>query len=85
MWCSIVATYPLDIVRTRLSIHTASFASLKHDVKIPGMWETMVNMYKHEGGFVALYRGLGPTLAGVAPYGFRPKIIGSSANLIINI
>lgn len=28
----------------------------------------MATMYKSEGGFVALYRGLGPTLAGVAPY-----------------
>ena len=64
---SAVATYPLDIVRTRLSIHTASFASLKHDTKIPGMWATMGNMYRTEGGVRALYRGLGPTLAGVAP------------------
>ncbi|KAF3914827.1 Mitoferrin [Dactylellina cionopaga] len=32
------------------------------------MWETMVHMYKHEGGVLALYRGLVPTLAGVAPY-----------------
>ncbi|KAF8447074.1 mitochondrial carrier domain-containing protein [Kalaharituber pfeilii] len=65
---SVVATYPLDIVRTRLSIQSASFASLKKETKLPGMWGTMKNMYKTEGGFVALYRGLGPTLAGVAPY-----------------
>ena len=63
----IVATYPLDIVRTRLSIQSASFASLKKDTKLPGMFATMKNMYKSEGGVVALYRGLGPTLAGVAP------------------
>ena len=25
-------------------------------------------MYKHEGGFIALYRGIIPTVAGVAPY-----------------
>lgn len=25
-------------------------------------------MYRSEGGVIALYRGLGPTLAGVAPY-----------------
>lgn len=64
---SIVATYPLDIVRTRLSIQSASFATLKKDAKLPGMFSTMKNMYKSEGGVVALYRGLGPTLAGVAP------------------
>lgn len=28
----------------------------------------MKSMHRSEGGVVALYRGLGPTLAGVAPY-----------------
>lgn len=32
------------------------------------MWGTLRTMYKTEGGILALYRGLGPTLAGVAPY-----------------
>lgn len=36
--------------------------------KLPGMFETMVSMYKNEGGFLALYRGIVPTVAGVAPY-----------------
>lgn len=64
-----VATYPLDIVRTRLSIQSASFATLgRPDAKLPGMFTTMKVMHHSEGGVVALYRGLGPTLAGVAPY-----------------
>jgi solute carrier family 25 phosphate transporter 23/24/25/41 len=64
-----VATYPLDIVRTRLSIQSASFEPLgKRHEKLPGMFTTMKTMYKTEGGMIALYRGLGPTLAGVAPY-----------------
>lgn len=64
-----VATYPLDIVRTRLSIQSASFATLgRPDTKLPGMFTTMKVMHRSEGGVVALYRGLGPTLAGVAPY-----------------
>ncbi|KAK5257728.1 hypothetical protein LTR40_009318, partial [Exophiala xenobiotica] len=47
---SVTFTYPLDIVRTRLSIQSASFAALgKHEGKLPGMWQTMVNMYKTEG------------------------------------
>ena len=66
---SVTFTYPLDIVRTRLSIQTASFETLgKHQGKPPGMWTTMINMYKTEGGVFGLYRGIIPTVAGVAPY-----------------
>lgn len=66
---SVTFTYPLDIVRTRLSIQSASFAELGPKAqKLPGMWQTMVVMYKTEGGFTALYRGIVPTVAGVAPY-----------------
>lgn len=62
-------TYPLDIVRTRLSIQSASFAELgSKPKKLPGMWATMTTMYKTEGGIVALYRGIVPTVTGVAPY-----------------
>jgi solute carrier family 25 phosphate transporter 23/24/25/41 len=67
---SVFFTYPLDIVRTRLSIQSASFAALGEAkrTKLPGMWATMVTMYKTEGGILALYRGIIPTVAGVAPY-----------------
>jgi len=67
---SVFFTYPLDIVRTRLSIQSASFAALSETkrAKLPGMWATMVIMYKTEGGILALYRGIIPTVAGVAPY-----------------
>lgn len=66
---SVTFTYPLDIVRTRLSIQSASFAVLGSKPKeLPGMWATMASMYKNEGGFAALYRGIIPTIAGVAPY-----------------
>jgi solute carrier family 25 (mitochondrial phosphate transporter), member 23/24/25/41 len=65
-----VFTYPLDIVRTRLSIQSASFQGLKEKAgqKLPGMWGVMVSMYKNEGGVLALYRGIIPTVTGVAPY-----------------
>lgn len=66
---SVFFTYPLDIVRTRLSIQTASFAELgSKPAKMPGMWATLIQMYKTEGGMAALYRGIVPTVAGVAPY-----------------
>lgn len=32
------------------------------------MWGTLGVMYKTEGGMSALYRGIIPTVAGVAPY-----------------
>ncbi|KAI1977365.1 hypothetical protein LOZ51_006260 [Ophidiomyces ophidiicola] len=67
---SVTFTYPLDIVRTRLSIQSASFSELKHGSgqKLPGMFHTMRLMYQTEGGTIALYRGILPTVAGVAPY-----------------
>lgn len=66
---SVFFTYPLDIVRTRLSIQSASFSELGEKPKrLPGMWETLKHMYKTEGGISALYRGIVPTVAGVAPY-----------------
>lgn len=67
---SVTFTYPLDIVRTRLSIQSASFATLTAAQRknLPGMFETLANMYKTEGGIPALYRGILPTVAGVAPY-----------------
>ena len=73
---SVVFTYPLDIVRTRLSIQTASFDELKtgRSERMPGMWATLVQMYKTEGGMSALYRGILPTVAGVAPYVCRSHL-----------
>ena len=67
---SVTFTYPLDIVRTRLSIQSASFEGLQKETgrKLPGVWATTMGMYKNEGGIRALYRGIVPTAAGVAPY-----------------
>ncbi|KAF9170887.1 hypothetical protein BGX20_008376 [Mortierella sp. AD010] len=66
---SVACTYPLDIVRTRLSIQSAQIANTKEaQAALPGIWKTMVIIYTTEGGIVGLYRGLGPTLTGVAPY-----------------
>ncbi|KAF4592188.1 hypothetical protein GQ602_002487 [Ophiocordyceps camponoti-floridani] len=66
---SVFCTYPLDIVRTRLSIQSASFAELQDRPRqLPGMWATLTHMFRTEGGIKALYRGILPTVAGVAPY-----------------
>lgn len=63
---SVLATYPLDIARTRLSILalTQKESSLLSD----GMLHTIRNIYVNEGGLMALYRGVSPTILGVAPY-----------------
>ncbi|RIB20826.1 mitochondrial carrier domain-containing protein [Gigaspora rosea] len=65
---SVACTYPLDIVRTRLSVQSASLSGNEGQKKLPGIASTMKIIYVTEGGIVALYRGLGPTLLGVAPY-----------------
>ncbi|KAI7903178.1 mitochondrial carrier domain-containing protein [Cokeromyces recurvatus] len=79
---SVVCTYPLDLVRTRLSIQSANSLSLNHinDIssssspppvvkkKLPGIVPTIKTIYLTEGGFRGLYRGLWPTILGVAPY-----------------
>jgi solute carrier family 25 phosphate transporter 23/24/25/41 len=36
--------------------------------KLPGMFPTIAKIYRTEGGIPALYRGLLPTVLGVAPY-----------------
>jgi hypothetical protein len=54
-------TYPLDLVRTRLS------GTIGLDVRYNGIAQTFVLTLKEEG-FFALFRGIGPTLAGSIPY-----------------
>ena len=51
-------------------MQTADFATLSEAQRkdLPGMWRTGVNIYTTEGGFLALYGGYVPTIAGVAPY-----------------
>jgi len=58
---SVLASYPLDVVRCRLSAQQL-------DNKIyNGIWDCLQKIAKQEG-FLALYRGLMPTLYGIAPY-----------------
>lgn len=67
---SVLVTYPLDLIRARITIQTASLKKLNKGrlVKAPGVWETFTTVYQNEGGFLALYRGIIPTTMGVAPY-----------------
>ncbi|KAG2173693.1 hypothetical protein INT43_005113 [Umbelopsis isabellina] len=70
---SVACTYPLDIVRTRLAVQSATLPgnaspTSTEKVKQPGIMRTMSAIYRTEGGVFGLYRGLWPTLLGVAPY-----------------
>lgn len=56
-----VLTYPLDLVRTRLSGHIGD------KVKYSGIYDTFAVTTREEG-VRALFRGIGPTLFGSIPY-----------------
>ena len=92
--CSVCATYPLDLVRSRLSIISASIGTTAPSIasiggggggggggeaallyatattKKPemGIMGMTARIWKEEGGLRGLYRGIGPTAVGVAPY-----------------
>lgn len=68
--CSVAATYPLDLVRARITVQTASLSKLKRGrmAKTPGVFDTLSEVYKNEGGIRGLYKGIVPTTMGVAPY-----------------
>jgi len=55
--CASFATHPLDVIRTRLAVQ----AELK------GITHTVTTLWG-EGGVLAMYKGLGPTLASLAPF-----------------
>ena len=64
---AIVLTYPLDLARTRM----AGFLLQKGEVtQYPTLVATISAVYRTEG-FRALFRGVGPTLAGSFPYEVR--------------
>ncbi|KAJ0400957.1 hypothetical protein ATCC90586_007618 [Pythium insidiosum] len=56
-----ILTYPLDLVRTRLS------GNIGQNIRYNGIINTFVVTLREEG-FRALFRGIGPTLAGSIPY-----------------
>nr|ODN92400.1 solute carrier family 25 (mitochondrial phosphate transporter), member 23/24/25/41 [Cryptococcus depauperatus CBS 7841] len=69
---AVVATYPLDLVRARLSIATANMATrsslFTSEVATLGMVGMIKKVYATEGGLRGLYRGCWATAVGVAPY-----------------
>lgn len=59
---SVVFTYPLDFVRARLTVQGGLSAT-----QYSGIWDALKGTYRTEG-VVGMYRGIVPTVLGVAPY-----------------
>jgi solute carrier family 25 phosphate transporter 23/24/25/41 len=55
--CASFVTHPLDVVRTRLAVQR-ELTGIRHTVTV--LWA--------EGGMASMYKGLGPTLASLAPF-----------------
>jgi len=65
---SVSMTYPLDLIRTRLSVQTAfrNSGSL-NPAQYLGITSAFITIVKQEGIF-GLFKGIMPTLMGIAPY-----------------
>ncbi|KAB1271547.1 Graves disease carrier protein [Camelus dromedarius] len=59
---AVICTYPLDMVRVRLAFQVKG----EHTYK--GIIHAFKTIYAKEGGFLGFYRGLMPTILGMAPY-----------------
>lgn len=55
-------TYPLDVIRARLAFQVAE------EVIYTGIMNALRVMFYQEGGVVALYKGIVPTMLGMVPY-----------------
>lgn len=66
---AVITTYPLDLIKTRLTVQkegkTADGKVLKKTYN--GIWDCFRKVYRDEG-FTALYKGMGTTIVGVIPF-----------------
>jgi len=59
---AVVFTYPLDVIRARIAFQVSS------EVMYTGVANAVQVIVTREGGLTALYRGIVPTMMGIAPY-----------------
>ncbi|XP_041921137.1 solute carrier family 25 member 16 [Alosa pseudoharengus] len=59
---AVICTYPLDVVRARLAFQVTGYH------RYTGIANAFQTIYLKEGGFSGFYRGLTPTIIGMAPY-----------------
>ncbi|XP_068597324.1 solute carrier family 25 member 16 [Brachionichthys hirsutus] len=73
---AVICTYPLDVVRARLAFQVTG------DNRYTGIINAFHTIYREEGGVLGFYRGLTPTLIGMAPYaGFSFFTFGTLKSL----
>lgn len=73
---AVICTYPLDVVRARLAFQ------VKGEHRYTGIINAFQTIYLKEGGVLGFYRGLTPTLIGMAPYsGFSFFTFGTLKSL----
>lgn len=69
---AVILTYPLDLVRARLTFQVKSKTEMKvgsaGNMSRSAIINTMVHAFKNEGGIKALYRGMSATLIAMIPY-----------------
>lgn len=74
---AVMTTYPLDLVRARLafavSFATPTTAATETVIKTAGperfrIIQTISHVFRYEGGFRALYKGLSPTILAMVPH-----------------
>ncbi|EQC37775.1 hypothetical protein SDRG_04802 [Saprolegnia diclina VS20] len=59
---SVIVTYPLDFIRARMTVPDAMTKQ-----QYTGIWHALKVTVQHEG-VTGLYRGMSPTVVGIAPY-----------------
>lgn len=73
---AVICTYPLDVIRVRLAFQ------VKGHHRYTGIIHAFQTIYKSEGGVSGFYRGLMPTVIGMAPYaGFSFFTFGTLKSL----
>ncbi|KAM6956152.1 solute carrier family 25 member 16 isoform 2-T3 [Aplochiton taeniatus] len=73
---AVICTYPLDVIRARLAFQVTGHH------RYTGISNAFQTIYLEEGGISGFYRGLTPTLIGMAPYaGFSFFTFGTLKSL----
>jgi hypothetical protein len=67
--CAVLTTYPLDLVKTRLTVQKEGKGAdgVVYKKTYNGTWDCLTKVSREEG-FSSLFKGLSPTIIGVIPF-----------------